>query len=202
MKTIHFLNRHTLFFILSVVVANRGIASDMDTTNTSRSIIISYWGTLNNNPGLKVGVEKTRSFTSKYAVGNSLSLLINRKPDLYTSAGVILNSSLRITGKRGFYFDHTLNFGYLGSYYDFDFYRTNADNQIVNVGRKWVGSIILGYSIGLGYDFSKKTSTDLQLFIKPGIYYRLPNNDNIFFLNNYTVEVGVAFHPKLLNKEK
>lgn len=201
MQTKYFFIRLTVLLLLSILFVNRANASGSDTTRTNKSIVVSYWGTLNNNIGIKLGLEKTRVFSSNYAVYSSISLLINRKPDTYTSAGIVLNSSLRRTGKRGLYFDHGLNFGYLGSYYDFDFYRTNSDNEIVNVGRKWVSSIILGYSFGLGYDFAKKTKTNVQIFIKPGIYYRFPNNDNIFYLNNYSIEMGLALHPKWLNKK-
>lgn len=201
MKTIYSVIRFALFLSSSVVFANSANASGIDTTRTDKSIIVSYWGTLSNNPGIKIGIEKTRIFSSKYSVNNSLSLLVNRKPDIYTLAGITLSSSLRRTGKSGLYFEHGINFGYLGSYYDFDFYRTNSENEIVNVGRKWLSSIILGYSFGLGYDFAKKTKNNMQIFVKPGIYYRFPNNDNIFYLNNYSIEMGLAIHPKWLNKK-
>jgi len=201
MKTIYSVIRFALFLSLSIVFANSANASGIDTTRTDKSIIVSYWGTLSNNPGIKIGIEKTRIFSSKYSVNNSLSLLVNRKPDIYTLAGITLSSSLRRTGKSGLYFEHGINFGYLGSYYDFDFYRTNSENEIVNVGRKWLSSIILGYSFGLGYDFAKKTKNNMQIFVKPGIYYRFPNNDNIFYLNNYSIEMGLAIHPNWLNKK-
>jgi len=201
MKTIYSVIRFALFLSLFVVFANSANASGIDTTRTDKSIIVSYWGTLSNNPGIKIGIEKTRIFSSKYSVNNSLSLLVNRKPDIYTLAGITLSSSLRRTGKSGLYFEHGINFGYLGSYYDFDFYRTNSENEIVNVGRKWLSSIILGYSFGLGYDFAKKTKNNMQIFVKPGIYYRFPNNDNIFYLNNYSIEMGLAIHPNWLNKK-
>lgn len=201
MKIIYSVIRFALFLSLSIVFANSANASGIDTTRTDKSIIVSYWGTLNNNPGIKIGIEKTRIFSSKYSVNNSLSLLVNRKPDIYTLAGITLSSSLRRTGKSGLYFEHGINFGYLGSYYDFDFYRTNSENEIVNVGRKWLSSIILGYSFGLGYDFAKKTKNNMQIFVKPGIYYRFPNNDNIFYLNNYSIEMGLAIHPNWLNKK-
>ena len=75
-------------------------------------------------------------------------------------------------------------------------YKTKSDGSIVNIGRKWTSSMIIGYFIGLGYDFSKHTKINLKLFVKPGIYYRFPNNDNVFYLNNYSIEIGLIFHPK------
>lgn len=192
----------SIVFVLLFKLANCAIASDTDTSSTTNGIVIGYWGTLNHNPGIKLGFEKTLHLSPKYNVLSSVSLLLNRKLNVCTSAGVILSNMLRKTGKRSLYFEYGINFGYLGSYYDFDFYRTNANGEIINVGRKWLSSIMLGYSFGLGYDFSKKTKTDLQIFIKPGIYYRFPNNDNIFYLNNYFVEMGMTFHPKWLNSKR
>ena len=202
MKSKYFYIKLLTLVCLSNLYINSTKASDTDSSLVNRSVIVSYWGTLDNNLGIKLGLENTRTFSSKYAVINSLSILVNRKPDTYTSAGIVLNGSFRRTGKKGLYFEHGINFGYLGSYYDFDFYRTNSKNEIVNMGKKWVGSIILGYSFGLGYDFAQKTNADVQIFVKPGIYYRFPNNDNIFYLNNYSVELGFALHPKWLNKNK
>jgi hypothetical protein len=177
-------------------------ASQPQTTNSNNGLAIAYWGTLTSNPGIKLGLEKTYLKASKYTITGSASLILNRKTDIYTSAGILMGNSLRKTGKSGLYFEHGLNYGYLGSYYDFDLYRTNTDQQIVNVGRKWVSSIILGYSLGVGYDFSKRTDANWQLFMKPGIYYRFPNNDNLFYLNNYSIEMGFTMHPQWLNKTK
>jgi hypothetical protein len=193
MLTKHTYLRISIVVLLVALFTSNSIASDSDSTFKKKGIIISYWGTMSNNPGLKLGLEKTNLQSDKYTVNSSISLLLNRKPDLYSSAGIVLSSSLRKTGKRAFYFEHGLNFGYLGSYYDFDFYQTNGDGEIINVGRKWFSSLILGYSLGLGYDFSKKTKTNLQIFIKPGIYYRSPNNYNIFYQNNYNTEIGLTF---------
>lgn len=200
MKTTSFLSNLLILVCSCFLLFHNVKAANTDTTHVNKSISLSYWGTLNNNPGIKLGLEKSKILSGKYSVLSSFSLLLNRKPNIYTSAGIVLNSSLRKTGKSGLYFEHGINVGYLGSYYDFDFYRTNSKNEIVNMGRKWINTIILGYSFGLGYDFAVKTNTNIQVYIKPGIYYRAPNNDNIFYLNNYSIEMGIALHPSWLNK--
>lgn len=198
MNTSDFMRRFSLCLLVCGLSAGTANALDTDTTRTQRGLVVGYWGTLSANPGVKIGLENRHAFSPKYTITSSISLLVNRKTDTYTSAGVLASSFLRKTGKRGFYFEHGINAGYLGSYYDFDLYRTNANNEVVNVGRKWVSSIILGYSLGVGYDLALKTKMNAQLFVKPGIFYRLPNNDNIFYLNNYSVEMGVVLHPRWL----
>jgi hypothetical protein len=193
---------HVIIVILFTFIFNNTFASDADSTGGNKSIVISYWGTLRDNPGLKLGIEKAYLQSLKYTVIGSVSLLLNRKPDIYTSAGLTFGSTLRRTGKFGLYLEHELNFGYLGKYYEFNTYRTNSAEDIVNVGSKWTSSLMLGYSFGIGYDFSKKTKTNLQIYFKPGIYYLLPNKTNFFYVNNYSFEVGLALHPKWLNISK
>ncbi len=186
----------SIFFLILIFFGNILFAQNADSTNFSKGISLSYWGTLSNNYGLKLGYQNNYIQTDKYKITGTFSFLVNRKPEIYTSVGLTYESALRRTYKSGMYFEHGIYFGYLGSYYDFDFYRTNNDGIIINVGRKWTSSLIFGYSFAFGYDFSKKTRFNSQLFFKPNIYYKFPNNDNIFYLNNYSIEIGFVIHPK------
>jgi hypothetical protein len=195
------MNRRILFYIISTILIflisfNEIDASDTDTIIFTKGISVSYWGTLINNNGLLLSLEKYYLQTEKFKIIGSASIVFQRRKNVYTSAGLIVGSALRKTYNWGVFFEYGIKFGYLGSYYDFDFYKTNSDGNIVNIGRKWTNSIILGYSLGLGYNFSKLTKTNLQLFIKPNLYYRFPNYDNIFYFNNYSIEVGLILHPK------
>jgi hypothetical protein len=198
--------QHIIYYasIIILTIFNRGsvLASNSDSTRSNTNIVFSYWGTKVNTPGLKLGIEKAYLLSSKYSVIGSASLLLNRKPDIYTSAGFSFGSTLRWTGKCGLYLEHGINLGYLGNYYDFDIYRTNSDGDVVNVGRKWNSSFLLGYSAGIGYDFSQKTKTKLELYFKPGIFYCFPNKTNFFYINNYSIEIGLALRPKWLNRNK
>lgn len=196
--------KHILFqalFIIIILSSTQTIfASNPDSTKSNIGIITSYRGIIDNTPGLSVGIENTYFQSAKYSVLGSATIFLNRKPDVFTSTGFNLGSTLRRTGKRGIYLEHGINIGYLGKYYNFDIYRTNSDGNIVNVGRKLNSTITLGYSIGMGYDFSIKTNTDLKLFIKPGLYYDLINKTNYYYVNNYSIEIGLIFHPQWLNR--
>jgi len=180
-----------LSLLISIILSNTIYASDADTTNASKGISICY---IQN--GLQLGLENYYFQNEKYKIIGAASVLFQRFPSYYSSAGLVVSSSLRKTGKKGWYYEHGIKFGYLGSYYDFDMYKVKSDGSIVNIGRTWRSSVILGYSVGFGYDFSKKTKANLQLFFKPGLYYRFPNNDNVFYLNNYSIEIGLILHPK------
>jgi hypothetical protein len=191
-----FIKTISVALIFYLVTYTESIAANIDSTKTIKGLSIGYWGTMKYNYGLQIGLDKNLMQTEKYKVIRQYSLVFQVKPKVYTSAGIIISSALRRTFRKGIYFEQSVKFGYLGSYYNFDLYKTNSDGDIVNIGHKWKSSIILGYSLGLGYDFSKLTKTDFQFYLKPNIYYRFPNNDNIFYLNNYSIEVGIILHPK------
>jgi hypothetical protein len=192
-----------VLFILIISLSCRTIfAQNPDSTNRNIGIVAGYWGAFNNTPGLKLGIEKTYLESTKYSIIGSAALLLNRKPGVFTSAGFIFSSTLRRTWKRGIFLEHGINIGYSGNYYDFDIYKTNTEGDIVNIGRKWNSTMNLGYSIGLGYDFSKKTNINMNVFFKAGLSYDLLNKTNYYYANNYNIEIGLAFYPKWLNRNK
>jgi hypothetical protein len=189
-----------LFILIISVPCKTIFAQNPDSTNRSIGIVSSYWGTFNNTPGLRLGIEKTYLQSTKYSIIGSAALLFNRKPDVFTSAGFNFCSILRRTGKRGIFLEQGINIGYSANYYDFDIYKTNSDGDIVNIGREWNSTMMLGYSIGMGYDFSKKININMNLFFKAGLSYDLLNKTNYYYVNNYNIEIGLVFYPKWLNR--
>lgn len=171
-------------------------AIENDSTKSIKGVTISYWGNMVNTQGVQVGIEKYMFQNEKFKAILTTTLNFSGRKEINTNMGIWIGSSLRRTYSKGFFFEHGIKAGYLGSYYKFDFYKLNKENEFVNIGKRWTSSIVMGYSFGIGYDFSKISSFDMQLSIKPNLYYRFPNNDNVFFLNNYGFEAGVTFHPK------
>lgn len=188
----------TVFFTVFFICTSK--AQTADSLQTSKlGISIGYWGTPTKTTGIQLGLQKYNLQTEKYKILTSVDLIIEKRPDSYTSFGLLLSSGVRRTLKFGLYFEYDIKAGYIGSYYPFDLYKVNSTGDVVNIGKKVFNTFVVGNSFGLGYDFSYKTKLNLQLFIKPIIYYRYPNNDNPFFLNNIGLEAGITFHPLFLN---
>jgi hypothetical protein len=132
----------------------------------------------------------------------SASLIAERKPSIYTAVGILVGNALRRTFKCGVYLEQGIEVGYLGRYYHFDFYEINADGDIVNIGRPWKSSFIGGGFIGAGYDFLRLTRLNLQIFLKPSLYLKIPDDDNYYLLHNRGFEAGVIVHPKWMQWKK
>jgi len=168
-------------------------ANDRDTLKSNLYFNLTYLkAAIVNTYGLNFGIEKTLFQNDKYLISNGIKLNSGVKKDAYLMGGFTYSSSLRKTNKFGLFFEHSVRFGYLGSYYYNDLYIIK-DSEIKNIGKKWLSSLTLGYFLGLGYDFSKTTNLDLQIFAGPNIFYRFPNLDNMFYFNNISLEAGVRF---------
>jgi hypothetical protein len=201
-KKLIYVTLFTLIFLLSRPATANILPAD--TPMITNGISVSYWGTIADNAGYhldigcKLGFEKYFLQYKKFTIVGIASLLLQRRPGVYTSAGLLLGMNTRWISISGIYLEHGITFGYLGSYYHFDIYKTNSNGQIVNIGRELTNTVIGGYSAGFGYDFSMLTKINFQLFVRPNMYMRFPNNDNVAYMNNFNIECGLIFHPKFL----
>ncbi len=190
------MNKLKIFFVvlfLSLSNFNSLFANDRDTLTKKIYFNLTFFNAaIVKTYGLNFGIEKTLFQNDKYHIINGIKLNSGIKKDAYLMGGFTYSSSLRRTYKFGMFFEHSVRFGYLGSYYFNDLYFIK-DEQIKNIGRKWLSSLTLGYFLGLGYDFSKKSNLDLQIFAGTNFFYRFPNLDNVFYFNNITLEAGIRF---------
>lgn len=193
-----------IFILLYSYTINAQTADSLQTNKFG--ISVGYWGTPINNRavkgtiGFKLGLERYNLQTNKYKILTSADLIVENRPESYTSFGLLFSAGVRRTLRSGLYFEYAIKAGYVGNYYPFDVYKVNSKGEIANIGNKVFHTFVYGNSLGLGYDFSCKTNLNLQFFIKPILYYRIPNNDNPFYLTKLAFETGVSFQPKFLNR--
>ena len=184
--------------ILSLLLIGSFQFSTIAQTDQNKSKLaysVSYWHGIKSDNGFQLGIEKYRLETEKFDVLVNASMLLQQRSDLYTSVALTVGSTLRRNYSWGLYFDHSVKAGYAGQTHNFDIYKTNSNDELVNIGRSWISYAIVGYSFAIGYDLSKITKVDFSLFVRPNIYLKLPNKENLFLLNNYGVEVGLAYRP-------
>jgi len=182
-----------LIILIFSISNNQLFASDKDSLNKVLHFNVSIFkGAIVNTYGLNFGIDKTLFHNDKYQIFNGLKLNSVVKKDAYFSSGFAYSNSLRRTYKFGLFLEHSIKFGYLGSYYYNDLFIIK-DEEIKNIGKRWLSSLTLGYFLGLGYDFSKISKFDFQIFAGTNIYYRIPNFDNMFYFNNISLEAGIKF---------
>jgi len=181
-------------------------AQHLSIEQNRHGIILGYWGPIlghwspeDEALGIKAGYSHCFLQTSKYKVNGEVSFFLLNTPTRYCSPGLLLSSTLQRTFSFGLYLEQSLHLGYKGSIYYFDLYSTDDNGHIVNLNNRWNHSMILGFSVGLGYDFSYYTPIDLKIYCRPTIYYQSPNHDNLMILYNYSFDIGFVYSPDFLN---
>lgn len=168
-------------------------ASDADNDQPGLGISASYWHGIKSDNGFQLGLERHVLQMGKYDVLQNASMLLQIRSDVYTSLTITIGSTIRRNLIWGIYFDHSIRAGYSGHYYSFDTYQTNSNDEIVNVGHSLRSSLVMGYSFALGYDFANISNQNIQVFVRPNIFLKLPNPDNLFLLNNYGIQAGITY---------
>jgi hypothetical protein len=148
--------------------------------------------------GLRAGYEHPFFSAEEFSVYGGAAIAAHHKPDIYTTAEISISNTVRKTFPFGLLVEHGIRIGYLGCYYHFDLYELDDDNNIVNVGREWKSSVVGGYFIGTGYDFSKNTPMNLLFFVRTSLYLKIPNNDSYALFHNNGIEAGITLYPKWL----
>ena len=189
--------KHIITSLLAIITfCQIAIAQNENPIKSGRGISIGYFGVPKIKNGIQIEYEKYPLETDKYKVINRYSFLFISRQHNFKSFAVFASSGLRRTYKSGLFLEYNIKGGLGGTYYPFDVFEANKDGEVINVGKKIRPTFYFGNSFGGGYDFSKKTKLDLQFFIKPFIYYSVPNFDHgFFYVNNVAIECGITFHP-------
>jgi hypothetical protein len=70
-------------------------------------------------------------------------------------------------------------------------YNVSDNGEISKVTAAGYNYAMLSIAGGFGYDFSKKTGTDVKAFFKPSLIFMAPYNSFVYF--RPTVELGAVF---------
>ncbi len=114
-----------------------------------------------------------------------------------SGSALYLNSNLgiRYTMKFGLMADLSLGLGYFYGFYTSDTYIQNSAGEYEKSKRAGVGAMSGNMSIGLGYDFSKKTDKNITAFAK----YQWISSTNYWSLitirPNGLLHLGARFYP-------
>ena len=149
-----------------------------------------------------LGIERYFYNSRKRKIIGALSLEMQQKPHIRTTGGIIIGTGYRRVFKPGIFLGQGIKCGYHGTYFFVNTYRTTADGEIENIKEKLFSSILGGYYLETGYDFSVLTKLDAQFFVIYQFYLRYPNLSNIWIKHNMILGGGVSVHPKFLQRKK
>ena len=141
------------------------------------ALTAAYFGETITHPGATVGLEKylLRSRRYKLFVGANLGGYVHHRNHKALFANLQLGQ--RITFRSGWFLDQSVGVGYLRTFLDGEVYAVDSDGSVEQVANTGRPHFMPSVSVGVGYDFTKKGLANLQLFLRPQVFWQMPFNN-------------------------
>jgi hypothetical protein len=179
-----------------------GNAQNTEVRLPETGLKVSYLGSII-YPGFKIGfekpykviqVEKQRSWGTKTILKErywTLNLGFYHHPTFHDNIYLLAEWQLRRQKSSGWFFEFAPGLGYSRTFLDGTTYKVDDNGGISKVSAAGYNYAMFSIAGGFGYDFSKKTSSNVKAFFKPSLIVMAPYNSFIYF--RPTVELGVVF---------
>jgi hypothetical protein len=155
---------------------------------------ISYYGYKFKYPGLQLSAENYLATTKNFQVIAAALLQTYWQKEKQSAVAFALRFGQRYTTSWGLMLESYLGIGMQETYYKLksEDLTTSPPSESIDKVHKF-GAIGL-ISIGLGYDFSKKTKLPFIIYGMPTMRWLYPDQ-NLIFVTNSFLEIGVIYKP-------
>jgi hypothetical protein len=154
-------------------------------------------------PGFKIGIEKPLKVIQvekekKWGIKTiskeryfTLNLGFYRHKTFHNNLYLLAEWQMRRQKANGWFFEFAPGLGYSRTFLGGTTYNVADNGEVSKVSAAGYNYAMLSIAGGFGYDFSKKTGSDVKAFFKPSIIVMAPYNSFIYL--RPTVELGVVF---------
>ncbi len=159
--------------------------------NKLPALTVGYFGEMFSHPGMMVGAEFTIVGNQNHQLLGTLNVgwYVHRR----NYHALFLNSEIgyRYTFNVGFNIHTLLGVGYFHKFADGTIYEVRNDTlkEVRNTGRP---RFMPSFSLGLGWDFRKKTNLPFGLFTRVQVFGEYP--DDSFFMPHAALLIGANYY--------
>jgi hypothetical protein len=196
-------NSITLITLLaSIFISNAQDITKNGTPNEKKyGFSLGYFGYRFNNVGFQIGVENYLASTNNYVVLGGVNILYYNQKDIQSAVAMNARIGQRYTAGFGLFLESYLGIGLQQTLYVNKTFDYNSGQSTISETKMSKTGIIPNISLGLGYDFSKKTKIPLKFYLRPSIYWLYPDR-NLVFQSSYAIETGLIYVPTFKKKQK
>lgn len=183
--------KRTLLLLSLLLLSASLFSGDKQYKNEKHPLVISYFGEMVLNPGIVVGTEfdiiKTKRHDFFYTI--NLGSYIHPKNHI----PVFLNSELgyRHNFNFGLSLDTMLGVGYFHRFVDGKVYH-EKDGEIVEKPNLGMPKVMPTFSLGAGYNFSRKFGKPFSLFFKAQAFGEYPYNN--YIMPHFVLQLGARIY--------
>ena len=155
---------------------------------------IGYYGYKINNVGLQLGIEKYLATTNNFQIIWSSYFQFYTQKEKQTAIALNTRIGQRYNTNFGLILETHLGLGIQETFYKIKGYDLTS-NPIREISSKInKTSAMPNISLGIGYDFSKKTKLPLVYYLRTNISWLYPDI-NLVFNTTANLEMGVIYKP-------
>lgn len=163
-------------------------------------LFVGYFGETISHYGLTAGVEHYAFQNEKYQI--ILSANAGAYVHIRNNSSIFLRTQWgqRYTSKSGVFVDNFLGLGYLHQFTNGgEIYEVLPNGAVVETPNTGKAMVMPSISIGTGYDFSKKTKSNLIFYVRPELFWKAPFNG--YYLTHFAINTGLIFKLNAKNEK-
>lgn len=189
------------FLVFSNFLHSQELTKNNTPKNQRLGFSVGYYGHKITNTGVQIGLERYLSTTQNFNVLASFMFTGFSVKDVYKAVSFTPRIGFRYTANWGLTAETAIGLGYLQRFYQYEQYDLNDNGQLVKTGKAKLASAMPNFTVGVGYDFRKKTGLNALYFIRFGMNYNYPNK-HYFYDQSTALETGIVWVPKFGGKSK
>ncbi|MEN9610805.1 MAG: hypothetical protein RLZZ628_1619 [Bacteroidota bacterium] len=156
---------------------------------------VGYYGFKLNYPGFQIGIEHYWATTLHFQVISDFEVSGYYQKDQQKAVALTANIGQRYTSFWGGFLENYLGIGIQETIFQSQIYNLTThpiEVRTVNTNKL---SVIPNISLGLGYDFSRKTALPLIYYVRPTIHWLIPDQ-NLVFQTIFSFKTGIIYRFK------
>lgn len=169
-----------------------GEAQEKQIFNQNNRITIGYLGYKLQNPGFQLGIEKSFGEVNKHQIIKSLNVFYYNQKHLQSAIAINAKFGQRYTNKIGLNFETFFGMGVqytTFTNYSFDF---NGSQSVKSINKMSKWGVTPNITLGLGYDFFKKSNNPITVYARPSFYWLYPDKNNVLQTSS-ALEIGFIY---------
>ena len=189
--------------IILITIVSSSTAQDLTKNgtpkNTKFGFSAGYFGYKFSNPGFQLGIENYIATTKNYNVIGGINIYYYNQKDIQSAMTISARIGQRYTANFGLFLETNIGIGIQQTFYVIKTLEHNSGQSTFTESKMSKNGISPSISLGLGYDFSKKTKYPIKFHMRPSFYWLYPDR-NLVFQSSYAIETGLIYVPNFKKK--
>lgn len=187
---------YSLLFLLAI--SHLGLTQEVSLNGTPKKSRMGFYGGYFGYkilyPGLQLGWENYLATTKNFQVVSDVNIFYYYQRDSQSALALNTRIGQRFTMGFGLFLETMVGVGVQQTFYVKKEYNYDGYVSSITKVKSTKTGFLPGVTLGVGYDFSKKTKLPIKCYFRTSRFWLYPGK-NLTFQTSYTLESGIIYVP-------